>query len=69
MTGCDFCENEYEVVCEECHASCCHEDAQEMHGVEDSEGDVFWLCSPDHATWPGRGCYKPPVAEAADDSR
>lgn len=59
MTSCDYCERDADYSCALCGASCCHLDSRESR----EDGFIANLCNPDPAMWPGRGCYKPPVAE------
>lgn len=56
MTSCDYCEREAVGACDWCDAKTCGACA-----VDVRPGVTY--CSPNPATWPGRGCYKPPVAE------
>jgi hypothetical protein len=63
MSGCDYCENDQDGDCDECGAQVC---ASCSIGIDPDVLDTEVLCNPDPATWPGRGCYKPPVAEVAD---
>jgi hypothetical protein len=62
MSGCDYCESEARLECIECEAQCCFDHAKSVMGRK----DVITFCNPDPSTWPGRGCYKPPVAEVVE---
>jgi len=63
MTGCDYCARLSMglgdvMTCAGCGALACA-----LCSAETEDGI---LCYPDPNTWPGRGCYKPPVAEVAE---
>ena len=57
--ACAFCEHDAHPLCDGCGAACCQKHIN-------ADGPRY-LCAPDPATWPGRGCYNPPVAEVADE--
>lgn len=58
MTSCDYCERAALASCDGCGAMACRGHLRRYGEAE--------VCNPDPATWPGRGCHKPPVAEVAE---
>lgn len=68
MTSCDFCDATdrdglralYE--CDECRADCCSDHCEH----DTSATEPLLLCNP-HPESGHTGCYKPPVAEVADE--
>lgn len=57
--SCEYCTGPAVARCETCDAACCPECM-----VEGDDSGLDY-CSPDPATWPGRGCYKQPVKEVS----
>lgn len=64
MTSCDYCEAQEPErmiwLCMQCTATVCIDHMRRGP-------DAACLCAPDPATWPGRGCYRSPVAEVAGE--